>query len=35
MMNEMMTNTNKTMNTLLEIAHVMALSDGSISKEEE
>ena len=27
--------TNKTMNTLLEITRVMALSDGSISKEEE
>ena len=36
-MNEMMANTitNKTMNTLLEIANIMALSDGSIPKEEE
>ena len=35
--NKKMTNamTNTTMNTLLEIAHIMALSDGSISKEEE
>ncbi len=35
--NKKMTNaiTNTTMNTLLEIAHVMALSDGNISKEEE
>jgi hypothetical protein len=35
--NKKMTNTmtNKTMNTLLEITRIMALSDGSISKEEE